>query len=256
MSESLKKNVFKSLIDLYLSPVKSSNRLKRYIQEVVLMDAASHLSKPVQFLKRNNLISKRPVILDIGGENGDTTEYFLKLLPGSKVYNFEANPELASKIKERFTGREVNSYSLALSDKPGKLKFHITDNSYNSSYKTITGNEQFRTVKSVEVVATPLDSIMENEKDVNEIDIIKLDVQGAEADVICGASKTLAKTKLIIVEQTVRTSYEGASMYYEVDDLIRKAGFNLLDIIVTFRKDGLILSEYDSIYINNKYYSG
>ena len=70
-----------------------------------------------------------------------------------------------------------------------------------------------------------------------------------------GASETLKKTKMLIVEQSVRSPYEGGSMYYEVDNYLRNAGFELLDIIITFRKEGLILTEYDSIYIQNKYNS-
>lgn len=255
MTGTFKQKVINSLLDLYLSPVKSNSRLKRYVQEVILIDKAAHLSKPVLFLKSKNLFSKNPVVIDIGAAHGDTTEYFLKLIPNSRVFTFEANPELASGIRKRFSGRPVNFFSLALSDKEGKLIFNLTGNTFNSSYKTISENEQFQTVKSVEVTSLPLDTVMEKETDVKVIDLLKLDVQGAESDVIRGAFKTLQKTKMIIVEQSVSTPYEGGSMYYEVDELIRNAGFELLDIIITFRKDGLILTEYDSIYINKKYYS-
>ena len=255
MTGTFKQKLIKSLLDIYLSPVKSNSRLKRYVQEVILMDTAAHLSKPVLFLQSKKLLSKNPVVIDIGGANGDSTEYFLKMIPNSRIYTFEANPDLASRIKERFADKSVHAYSMALSDKEGKLTFHITDNSLSSSYKTISANNQFRTVNSVEVISSPLDTVMEKEKDVSEVDILKLDVQGAESDVIRGATNTLQKTKMIIVEQSVRTPYEGGSMYYEVDDMIRKAGFELLDVIITFRKDGLILTEYDSIYTNKKYYS-
>ena len=141
---------------------------------------------------------------------------------------------------------------MALSDKEGNLAFHIADNSLSSSYKIISENKQFQTLKSIIVPSFPLDTIMFKENKIMEIDILKLDVQGAELDVLNGAKETIKKTKMIVVEQSVRSPYEGGSMYYEVDNYLRNEGFELLDIIITFRKDGLVLTEYDSIYIQNK----
>ena len=94
---------------------------------------------------------------------------------------------------------------------------------------------------------------MEKENSINEIDILKLDVQGAELDVLKGANQTLKKTKMLIVEQSVESPYIGGSKYYEVDSFLRESGFDLLDIIITYRKDGFVLTEFDSIYIQKKY---
>ena len=252
MKIPIKQKIIKSILDLYLLPVKANAKLKRFVQEVVLMDTAAHLSKPIQFLQSRNLISSNPVIVDIGGANGDTTSYFLRKLPHCRVFTFEANPELASGIKKRFANEAVTVHSMALSDKEGNLAFHIADNSLSSSYKIISENKQFQTLKSIIVPSFPLDTIMFKENKIMEIDILKLDVQGAELDVLNGAKETIKKTKMIVVEQSVRSPYEGGSMYYEVDNYLRNAGFELLDIIITFRKDGLVLTEYDSIYIQNK----
>jgi FkbM family methyltransferase len=253
MQSTIKQKAVKFLLDIYLFPVKVNNKLKRFAQEVVLIDAAAHLSKPVKYLQIKNLLGKRPVIIDIGGAHGDTTAYFLKLIPNCTVYNFEANPELAFEIKTRFEKLPVHTYSMALSDYEGSIAFHIADNTFNSSYKAISNNDQFQKIKSVEVKTMPLDLVIESENNLNEIDIIKLDVQGAEMDVLRGASNTLQKTKLLIVEQSVNSPYVGGSKYYEIDSYVRDAGFELLDIIIPFRKDGLILTEFDSIYIKKKY---
>ncbi len=253
MQVSFKQKIIKSVLDLYFLPVKVNGRLKRFAQEVILIDAAAHLSKPVKFLQVKKLFSREPVVVDIGGAHGDTTAYFLKLIPGCRVYNFEANPDLASQIKKRFADERVKPFSVALSDKEDTITFHIANNTFNSSYKTINNNDQFQEVRSVDVPASPLDTIMEKESDVAEIDILKLDVQGAELDVLRGASQTLKKTKLLIVEQSVDSPYEGGSKYFEVDKFLRDAGFDLLDIVIAFRKDGLVLTEFDSIYLQKKY---
>jgi len=253
MQSSFKQKMIKSLLDVYLLPVKINNKVKRFAQEVTLIDTVAHLRKPVQYLQSKNLLSKTPVIVDIGGAEGDTTAFFLNLLPSCVVYNFEANPQMAEVIRKRFANSNVRSHAIALSDKENILTFHITDNLLSSSYKFINGNPQFQTVQTIQVQALPLDSILANETAVNEIDILKLDVQGAELDVLNGARNTLKKTKIIVVEQAVQSPYSGGSIYFEVDQFLRGAGFDLLDIVITYRKDGLILSEFDSIYIQKKY---
>jgi FkbM family methyltransferase len=253
MPVSYKQKLVKFLLDIYLYPVRINNRLKRFVQEVNLIDTEAHLHKPIKYLTAKKILSKNPVIIDVGAAHGDTTAYFLKLIPGCQVYNFEANPDLAAEIKKRFANQPVKTYPVALSDKADKLTFHIADNEFSSSYKEYNDNEQFQNIKSVDVDAIPLDTIMNEENSVNEIDILKLDVQGAELDVLRGANQTLKKTKMLIVEQSVDSPYIGGSKYYEVDNFLRDSGFDLLDIVITYRKDGLVLTEFDSIYIQKKY---
>ena len=255
MTASLKQKFVKFILDLYLYPIKLNTNLKRYVREVILMDASEHLRKPVRFLKSNNLIGKNPVIIDIGGANGDTTSFFLKSIPHCIVYTFEAIPELALQIKNRFINQNVEISAMALSDKEGHIIFHVTDNFLSSSYKSINNNNQFHTTKSIEVPSSPLDIVLDEKKNISEIDILKLDVQGAELDVLRGAQQTLKKTKLLIVEQSVRSPYTGGSLYNEVDDFLRQNEFVLLDIVITYRNKGTILKEFDSIYINQKYKS-
>ena len=248
MTASLKQKFVKFILDLYLYPIKLNTNLKRYVREVILMDASEHLRKPVRFLKSNKLIGKNPVIIDIGGANGDTTSFFLKSIPHCIVYTFEAIPELALQIKNRFINQNVEISAMALSDKEGHIIFHVTDNFLSSSYKSINNNNQFHTTKSIEVPSSPLDIVLDEKKNISEIDILKLDVQG-------GAQQTLKKTKLLIVEQSVRSPYTGGSLYNEVDDFLRQNEFVLLDIVITYRNKGTILKEFDSIYINQKYKS-
>lgn len=253
MTASLKQKLVKFFLDLYLFPIKLNKKLKSFVREVTLMDASEHLRKPISFLKVNHLIGKNPVIIDIGGANGDTTSFFLKSIPNCKVFIFEAIPELALQIKKRFLNQNVEINAFALSDKSCPVIFHITDNFLSSSYKSINENNQFQTIKSIKVPSYPLDFVMQKENNISEIDILKLDVQGAELDVLRGALQTLKKTKILIVEQSVRSPYTGGSLYNEVDDFLRQNEFALLDIVITYRKNGYILTEFDSIYINQKY---
>jgi hypothetical protein len=51
--------MIKSILDAYLFPIKINNKLKRFAQEVILIDAAAHLSKPVRYLHLKKLLSTK-----------------------------------------------------------------------------------------------------------------------------------------------------------------------------------------------------
>lgn len=78
MMSSLTKKILKSILDVYLFPVKINSKIKRFAQEVIVIDSEAHLRKSIQFLQTNKLLKKNPVIIDIGGANGDVTKFFLK----------------------------------------------------------------------------------------------------------------------------------------------------------------------------------
>ena len=48
------------------------------------------------------------------------------------------------------------------------------------------------------------------------------------------------KTKFVLIEMSNHNLYINGCKYFEVDDLLRKNNFTLADIIVTYRKNGLV----------------
>jgi len=85
-----------------------------------------------------------------------------------------------------------------------------------------------------------------------EITLLKIDTQGHELQVLEGAKSTLERTTFVLVEMSSHSMYVNGCKYYEVDEWMRKNNFSLADVIVTYRKQGIIMSEYDAIYVNNK----
>jgi FkbM family methyltransferase len=197
-------------------------------------------------------------IIDIGAFDGTTSVQFQKSFPACKVLAFEPNAE-AFKVAER----NIKPYpgiilkNIAISDKSGKAKLNVTLNSVSSSLNQINTTtadpilkEQVSVVKESMVATQTLDELKLSEK----ILILKIDVQGHEKEVISGGKNTLKNTGFILIEMNNHDMYSGSSKYYEIDSLLRENNFNLIDIIVTYRKGGLVVSEYDAIYHNRLKY--
>ena len=100
--------------------------------------------------------------------------------------------------------------------------------------------------EEIEIDIIRLDDEISIEK---EIALLKIDVQGYELEVLKGATETLKRTSFITLELSNHQSYEGAPLYYELDEYLRNNGFKLYDMIISIRNNGMA-SEWDAIYIN------
>lgn len=83
--------------------------------------------------------------------------------------------------------------------------------------------ELLQVVEESEIQTKRLDDIEE----IRGCDFLKIDVQGAELDVLRGASKTLAKTLVVETEVEFVQLYEGQPLFAEIDQAMRAAGFKL-----------------------------
>jgi FkbM family methyltransferase len=189
-------------------------------------------------------------ICDIGSWHLGQSIEFLELLPDSKIHAFEANPENYEKCKgihsslHGYFKKNLKVYNTALNDQPGKIKFYpvIDENpGASSKYKLMQGHteEYFNKSwkqKEIEVDATTLD-LWKDGNDIDKVDIIWIDVQGAELDVFRGAKKTLENVKCIFTEVGLKPYYEGQALKSDIDQfLINECGF--VEVVDSFEYNG------------------
>ena len=194
-------------------------------------------------------------IIDVGAYDGKTSQIFSKALPDINILAFEANPEVfktAQKNLEQHSKIQIHNY--AISDKNEKMSFHVTANKVSSSLNSIDPTEiiaedyktELSITQKVEVEARKLDDLTTSKN----ILLLKIDTQGHELQVLEGATETLKRTRFVLVEMSNHKLYVQGCKYYEVDEWLRKNNFNLANIIITYRKQGLRVSEYDALYEN------
>lgn len=150
-----------------------------------------------------------------------------------EYYAFDATPEL-NKLYEK---SEINYNIDVLSDSEKEIDFYNdpfnpTGNSY---YKELTN--YYADVKPTKVKTNTLDNIVKS-KNLKLPDMIKIDVQGAEIDILNGAKETLKSVNHIIIEAQHSYYNAGAPKSQEVFSYLEELGFEKVAQIVKGEYDG------------------
>ena len=134
------------------------------------------------------------VCIDIGASNGAVLKQMVRLVPQGSFFAFEARPDAAKALKDRFPN--VETHAVALSDEVGTATFNIAveDPGY-SGLRRQEYPDEF-TVREIEVPVNRLDNIIPSGLDVS---FIKIDVEGAEYAVLQGASEICKRCKPLMV---------------------------------------------------------
>jgi FkbM family methyltransferase len=162
------------------------------------------------------------VFVDVGANIGG---YAIRAAKYCKVYAFEPLPRNYKilKINEKLNNVKINSYNLATGNKNGKVKLYYTPRKWDEP--SIKHEQNY----FVEVEMKPLDKIINEES----IDLMKIDVEGAEDLVLEGARNCLRRTKMIIIE------YHKHSIF-NVYKILKEEGFSykkILDNNILFTKN-------------------
>src|SRR5437667_4456075 len=141
--------------------------------------------------------SSPEIIFDCGANVGFVTHLFLSLFPKAHVYSFEPNPAVSEKLLASYQDdQRVSVFQQAITRKGAKLSFRQNSNTGVSSFFEPAGYNKSHWAKkegkTIEVSAVSLDEFCE-EHTLNHIDILKLDLEGAEYDAVSGAEGLLSK---------------------------------------------------------------
>ncbi|MBR3747062.1 MAG: FkbM family methyltransferase [Selenomonadaceae bacterium] len=176
------KKVYDSLID-----EESKKTFRGYwLGNVSNQLAKIHHSKNPHYLTPGFIPEKGAVVIDVGAYDGGTCLRFTER--GFKVYGFEMDKNLfghAAKVAEEnnFVVENVGLGSYKHTAKYLPLN-------YGSTHLDDDGSEIARIIT--------LDSYV-REKNIPRVDLIKLDVEGAELDVLKGAAVTISRFKPILL---------------------------------------------------------
>jgi FkbM family methyltransferase len=187
-------------------------------------------------------------VIDGGANIGSFTDAFLQLHRPERVVLVEALPELANKLSERYSGRKgLSVVAAALADQNGDAEFTINRYIDASSLMTIDSRNSkwfgrdLRIARTIQVPTVTLPTLLE-EQNLAVVDLLKLDLQGAERLVLTGAEAVLHRVNVIHTEVFFEQLYAEAWLFWDLDGFLRRHGFKLcgLSNIVHSRDGDLI----------------
>jgi FkbM family methyltransferase len=150
---------------------------------------------------------RRPggIIVDVGANIGNWASACLRVLQPESLICFEPSPTSASRLRSRFSEcPNVDVRECAIGDTEGEVRLEVwsqselnTIRSMGERGKTLHGLPHNEVPQHVPVRKSTLDAQLSR---VGRVRLLKVDVQGAESDVIDGARETLRRTDCVVIE--------------------------------------------------------
>lgn len=161
-----------------------------------------------------NSLSNTPLIIDCGANTGLSVIYFKKLFPNSKITAFEPDIAIFNILKENlsvFGYNDVELVNKAVWNKNGAIKFLASGGvggriSENDDDKTV----EMRTARLKDLLNA-------------KIDFLKIDIEGAEYDVLDDCKNNLKNVKNIFIEYHSEENRE--QQLDKILKIIKDAGF-------------------------------
>jgi FkbM family methyltransferase len=159
------------------------------------------------------------VLLDIGANIGYVTCVFLKNVKDGSAICIDPQPGVVDLLKRnvaRFPGRaEVRQ--VALSDKPGELRFHVNRDNRGASRVSPEGEISVPAIEAASVL-----------HELRRVDLIKIDVEGFEETILRSAEKGLARLKpraILFEDQSGQAGSDG-----KIGSILTRLGYRVFGI--------------------------
>jgi FkbM family methyltransferase len=163
------------------------------IQKFIYFNVYEHrgIQKVMKYIKTGD------ICLDIGANVGFYALNFAKHVGKTgKVYAFEPSPDLAQKLKKNIQYNNYESiievHQLGICDITGFNLFALSPNE-NSGWGHLGTDERFN--QTITIQTDTLDNFFE-EKQINTVKFMKVDIEGAEDKLIEGAKQVLHEKRI------------------------------------------------------------
>lgn|SRR5918995_67980 len=169
-------------------------------------------------------------VLDVGANVGQFAVASAKLFPKSQVHCFEPVPACAERLQKNVSGLgNVAVYPFALGEAEGEVSFHVNVHSHSSSVLPLAQAHRdafpgAQEAQEIKVKVSTLDRIFAYVELQSPI-LLKLDVQGYEAQTLRGGVETLRRVDYVVLEASFKPMYEGELLFVDMLRMMEEQGF-------------------------------
>ncbi len=188
-------------------------------------------------------------VIDVGVAT--QTEELYQQFRQSKILLVEPLVEFEPFLRDLCGAYNAQYVLAAASEKPGTAIINVHPDMYGSSFfKEVEGPAVDGVPREIPVVT--IDRLC-RERNLCGPYLIKVDVQGAELQVLAGATCTLLETEVVILEVTLFGSMIGGPQLYDVVLRMKEFGFVVYDIFGSnYRPFDNALSQVDMVFVREQ----
>ena len=174
------------------------------------------------------ILQRDSIFVDVGANNGYFTVFAAKRVPDGRVLSFEPVSSLFENLRHNIAlnnFNNVDAFKLGLADgSRSELDIFSSANDSNFDALATIYPDSHRSTRLETIALSSLDKISDELK-MSRIDVIKIDVEGAELDVLRGAHNILTQFQpLILIEVNKETYTSAGYAITDVTDYLQ--GFN------------------------------
>lgn len=217
-----------------------NNFINKFIIFILsIFDLSNKLKIKIFF--KNQCLEENLDIIDIGAHKGETIDFFLNNFKVNKIYSFEPNHELYNHLIKKNYPKSVEILNFGVSnlETSGILRImkdtsSSTFNNINQQTKYFKRKNKYLSLfdkdknyikKTQEAKLISLASIFTN-KDIEKIDILKIDTEGYELNILKGITdKNFKKIKFILFEHHYDLMIEKKYKFSDINQLLLNKKF-------------------------------
>lgn len=173
---------------------------------------------------QQRLLPDSKIIFDVGANIGQTAKTYRQLFPKAQIWSFEPFPKCYESLRNSLSDKQFHPIPKALSDKVSTASLNLGAGSVTNSLLRREGG----TGETIQIQTDTVDHFCA-ENGISNIDILKVDVEGAENLVFNGAKAMFSRgaIRAVFVEVYFDPVYEGMPLMWDLHAQLRDFGFVL-----------------------------
>ena len=182
---------------------------------------------------KNYSSKEKAIIFDVGSNKGQSIDFFNNIYDSCEIYAFEPNVKLNQKLKKKYDNKNIILHNLGVSEKKGELILNENILDETSSFEKMKEDSMYA-FKKAKILGVKIDNLIAKSyyvktislceflktKNIQIIDVLKIDVEGHEYKVLKGLFNGRLKTKIkfIQIENHINDAY--SNQMKEIDELL------------------------------------
>jgi len=241
--------IFKIFISL-----RVNRRVINYLQEKSYFSNSNHNFSPII---ESLLNSKKLFALDVGAQGGFNSDGFFskKYIKFFNNILVEPNTDEANKLNDNnlinkglWSKKEVKQLNI-LDNRVGSSSiFEPNEKNFDLHDIPLKDFSKFKVTRTVDIHCDTIEKIL-NEKNIDNLDYLKIDTQGSELEILKGLGKY--KPLLIKIEVHFFSMYKNVPSWNELVNYLYQLDYILIDLKGIGKHITRIPAEADMIFIPN-----